>query len=517
MFSINFQGNQVGLHNGLTVALAGLFVLLSSSVAFGQSTTFTYQGRLQDTGTNANGSYDLQFTLWDAVSGGTQQPQPPVTVTRTAVQVVNGLFTTSLDFGANAFPGAGRWLETSVRLTGNGQFTILSPRQQITAAPYAIHSASSSSADTATTAATATNATNSSQLGGVAASNYVQTSDSRLSDSRAPTPNSSFYIQNTTSLQAGNFNINGSGVVGGNLSAGTLSGNGSGLTNLNATNITSGTITNARLGTVPIANGGTGITSSPTAAGQYLRSSGAGTWALGSVQTGDLPSLPYVAKSGDTMTGALSLPANGLVAGNNQLVLSGGNVGIGTTNPGDKLTVNGNSTIAKAQSSGSTTYALAYDEGSGFVGFQKRGTTQPGLTSMGLGNNASEILSTSGNLGLYTYNSGYLALGTNGIERLRVDASGNVGIFGIVSLASLPHADSGSNPQLCRNSLNQISDCMAPIPKPQTDVLTEQQARIQQQQKLIEAQQEQLDRQQQQLDALKKLVCLSNRRASVCR
>jgi hypothetical protein len=41
----------------------------------------------------------------------------------------------------------------------------------------------------------------------------------------------------------------------------------------------------------------------------------------------------YVAKAGDTMTGTLVLPANGLRAGTDQLVLSGGNVGIGTSSP----------------------------------------------------------------------------------------------------------------------------------------------------------------------------------------
>jgi hypothetical protein len=41
----------------------------------------------------------------------------------------------------------------------------------------------------------------------------------------------------------------------------------------------------------------------------------------------------YIAKAGDTMTGTLNLPANGLVAGGNQLSLFGGNVGIGTATP----------------------------------------------------------------------------------------------------------------------------------------------------------------------------------------
>lgn len=47
----------------------------------------------------------------------------------------------------------------------------------------------------------------------------------------------------------------------------------------------------------------------------------------------------YVAKTGDTLTGALNLPANGLAVGGNQLALSGGNVGVGTANPAAKLHV----------------------------------------------------------------------------------------------------------------------------------------------------------------------------------
>src|SRR5260370_8587708 len=145
----------------LVTLLVVLFLLMSASPAFAQSTTFTYQGRLQDGGTHANGSYDLQLTLWDASSGGTQQPQPsPVTVTRTSVLVTSGIFTVPLDFGANAFPGADRFLEIGVRPAGSGSFTILSPRQQITSTPYAIRSANSATADTATTATTSTNAIN---------------------------------------------------------------------------------------------------------------------------------------------------------------------------------------------------------------------------------------------------------------------------------------------------------------------------------------------------------------------
>lgn len=71
--------------------------------------------------------------------------------------------------------------------------------------------------------AIATTANNASQLGGIAASQYVQSSDSRLSDSRPPTPGSANYVQNGTSLQANaNFNIGGNGNVGGTLSASSI-------------------------------------------------------------------------------------------------------------------------------------------------------------------------------------------------------------------------------------------------------------------------------------------------------
>jgi len=54
----------------------------------------------------------------------------------------------------------------------------------------------------------------------------------------------------------------------------------------------------------------------------------------------------YVAKAGDTMTGTLNLPANGLLAGGNQLVLAGGNVGIGNNNPRFALEVQGTNAFA---------------------------------------------------------------------------------------------------------------------------------------------------------------------------
>jgi hypothetical protein len=47
-------------------------VLFPAPGAHAQTTSFTYQGRLQDAGAQANGSYDLQFSLFDASTGGNQ-------------------------------------------------------------------------------------------------------------------------------------------------------------------------------------------------------------------------------------------------------------------------------------------------------------------------------------------------------------------------------------------------------------------------------------------------------------
>lgn len=123
----------------------------ASSPSATQTTAFTYQGKLSDSGSPASGSYDLQFTLWDANTGGTQQPQPsPVTVTLPSVAVTNGVFTVQLDFGAAAFPGADRFLEISVKGPSDSGYTTLAPRQQVTSTPYAIRSISAASADAAT-------------------------------------------------------------------------------------------------------------------------------------------------------------------------------------------------------------------------------------------------------------------------------------------------------------------------------------------------------------------------------
>ena len=63
------------------------------------------------------------------------------TNTPAPVAVSNGLFTVTLDFGTGIFTGPARWLEIGVRTANIGAFTTLSPRQQLTPAPYALFAA----------------------------------------------------------------------------------------------------------------------------------------------------------------------------------------------------------------------------------------------------------------------------------------------------------------------------------------------------------------------------------------
>lgn len=129
--------------NLMSSARAGLVLLLVAlSASVVSAHIFNYQGKLTDTGSPANRDYDFEFKLYTALSGGSQVGS---TLMRSNIAVTNGQFEVTLDFGGSAFPGADRFLEISVRPSG-GSFTMLSPRQQILSAPYAIRSSNATSA-----------------------------------------------------------------------------------------------------------------------------------------------------------------------------------------------------------------------------------------------------------------------------------------------------------------------------------------------------------------------------------
>ena len=133
----------------LTLAWLALSTLSPQlSTAFAQGTAFTYQGRLNANGGPANGIYDFQFTVYDALSSGNAVGGP---LTASAVPVTSGLFTVALDFGA-VFDGNARWLDISVKTNGASSYTTLAPRQPLTPTPYALYSMNADLAVNATKA-----------------------------------------------------------------------------------------------------------------------------------------------------------------------------------------------------------------------------------------------------------------------------------------------------------------------------------------------------------------------------
>ncbi len=184
------------LRFNFTLAFLIAFLAITSHA---QSSSFTYQGKLNDNNAAANGTYEMQFSLFDG-----NDNQIGTTNTVSNVSVSNGIFTVRITFGTLAFDGNPRFLEIGVRPAGSqNPFTILAPRQSVLSSPYSIRSLSAATADLAL---------NSNQLGGVAANQYVLTNDARMSDARDPLPGSGNYIQNTTSAQlSSNFNISGEG------------------------------------------------------------------------------------------------------------------------------------------------------------------------------------------------------------------------------------------------------------------------------------------------------------------
>ena len=206
----------------LSFILCALLVITfcAAQTTLAQTTVFAYQGKLDFDGVPANGQFDFQFKLFDAVSGGAQQGS---TSEQLNTDVGNGAYTVNLDFGGAVFPGADRFIEISFRPTGSSSYTTPTTRQQITSTPYSIRSLVSTTADGLSVSCSS--CVTSSQIqtvqGSQVAGNIAGSQVSGDIPVASVPAGSTNYVQNTTSPQpATNFNILGNGTA-----AGTLSGN----------------------------------------------------------------------------------------------------------------------------------------------------------------------------------------------------------------------------------------------------------------------------------------------------
>lgn len=328
----------------VTAFVSGLMLALSSAAAARPTplgTAFNYQGQLKQGGTPVNALADFEFSLFDAAVAGT-----PVGTMQAvnAVDIVEGLFQVSLDFGAGVFGNDERWLQIAVRSpAGGGTFTTLSPRQRIQPAPMAQFALS---------------------VDGPSITNLNASNITTGMIANAQTTGSAANAANSLVLRdaSGNFVAN-------TITATGFSGSGAALTNLNASNLANGNLAAARLPTggawsltsnlnldantlvVDPVNNRVGIGTSPTVQALEVFGSSGPAVTSGSSSNGIMRIKPSSTNTILDIGGTGSPSAHTWLQSRNatdyatnfNLALNpnGGNVGIGTASPSVSLHVAG--------------------------------------------------------------------------------------------------------------------------------------------------------------------------------
>jgi hypothetical protein len=113
--------------NRLTLCVA-LAAALGMGASLAHADSFTYHGTMQDSGQPANGTFDLQLTLFSAQSGGSRLAGP---VTLYGVQVHDGAFNTTVDFGQSLAASTQGWVDVQVKPTGGSNFVALDNRSPV--------------------------------------------------------------------------------------------------------------------------------------------------------------------------------------------------------------------------------------------------------------------------------------------------------------------------------------------------------------------------------------------------
>ena len=369
---------------GKLLARLGLAAVLVStlnlqlSTAHAQGTAFTYQGVLSQSGAAINGSNDLTFTLYNAVSGGATVGTSNVV---NDLVISNGLFTVTLDFGAGAFDGSARWLQIAARPgASTGAYTNLTPRTSLTATPYAIYAAS---------AATAGN------VSSVAASNITGTiDDGRLSANVARLDVGNTFSQSQT-IRTTNGGLVFSSSTGGQFGSGTLR-----------------------------VQGNTGMGGDPH---PLYRLFVAGTLSAGSYvgdgsQLANVEAETYLGPVADNQLSAnIARRTNGNTFSGNQVVTSG-NLGLGTATPNNLLDVAAGAVIGNSTVLGANIHDALNRGSKVSFGYNVPGTEFNGLRAVV--NPGTASCGNSGDLLFYTWECN--TAGSR--EVMRINGRGRVGI-----------------------------------------------------------------------------------------
>ena len=320
-FSFSITGNAATATSATTAGSAGNFTnALSGDVTGNQTTTKVtkIQGFGVATTTPGNNQilkYSTSTGLWtpsaDATGGS-------VSSVATGNGLMGGTITTTgkIDLRIGANGGLSSTLGTGANELGIKPSGIVPSMVSGGSGSYGINI--TGSAGSATTANSATTATNfSAALNGDITGNQTTTKVSKIQGKAVSTtaPSSGQVLKFNGTQWAPAADSTGSGVTSVTASA-----------PLSATGTTAVTIT--LNGTVATNRGGTGMTTAPSAAGQFMRSTGSGAWGVATIAAGDIPagSNNYIKNGTGAQTasfnatgtgtiGTLSVTGNGTVGG----------------------------------------------------------------------------------------------------------------------------------------------------------------------------------------------------------
>ncbi len=150
----------------LLPALLLALLLMTLNPANAGPSTISYTGQLLSSGVPVpNGTYDFQFSLYTAPTGGTQVGS---TLIVSNVPVQDGVFSVQLNFGG-AVTGQVLYLQTAYRLhpaSGNPPYITQSPRPVIPTTEYAIYADTAGSANFANSSSTASVSNSTKELQG---------------------------------------------------------------------------------------------------------------------------------------------------------------------------------------------------------------------------------------------------------------------------------------------------------------------------------------------------------------
>ena len=390
----------------LTIVVLAI-VMASISTAEPMGTAFTYQGQLMDANYPASGLYDLEFNLYSDPNLNSAFVAGPIDFND--LEVIDGYFTVLLDFGNTVFYGDALWLEICVRPgDSEDRCTVLSPRQQVTPTPYALYAQNSGSDDDWMVSGNDMYSIPSGKIGigtpipssSLEVISPVDTHSIRATSNYIPVYGLRTATTGTWPALAGECNSEASGAsaVRGKILSTTPGSLGAGVYGYN-----SGTGSN-----------GVGVR------GHHV---GSGVGVYGKCDNGK-------GIQGVTTSGY----AGYFVGGKNYFE---GNVGIGTTNPGRKLEVNGGNSESGFRVAWGTDYPNLYGD------FKHSGSGGLKINANAAGGWADLSLQTDGTTRLFIESGGNVGIGTSGNPTEKLTVRGNILVQSVSTGASVAEIGEG--------------------------------------------------------------------------